>query len=390
MEIRRIKTGTEFVEVEKIMSVAFNGKLNLQETVGRYAEKTVSDLDIAYGAFDDNGKMMASVINNQYQAYFDGTPVLMGGVGGVATLPQYRMSGAIRHIMQKLLSDAYANGEVFSSLFPFSHIFYRKFGYDIVDSMMIYTFPTEDAAAFPFNGNAELLDKDSDVTFLKDVYNEWARGFNTCVMRTEAQMKDRLHPNPFEDNVYLYVLYEDDAPAGYIYFNVSRKKDGESVMDISELVYTSRSSFFSLLSMAGRMRASYKNARVRLPASFVFPSLFAEPYDITVENDECMMARIVNAEKSLSVMKSDEPFTIRVEDPFLPVNTDTYRVADGKVSRTDEVSELTVSIQTFTQLVLGYIGIAEALYKPDTLLTGDTAKFERIFRKKPILISNYF
>ena len=85
--------------------------------------------DSRWAAFeDDDATMIATFCVLPWHATFDGHEVIMGGIGGVATLPQYRRGGAIRRCFEAALPDMYAQGMVLSYLYPFSNAFYRRFG----------------------------------------------------------------------------------------------------------------------------------------------------------------------------------------------------------------------------------------------------------------------
>ena len=84
-----------------------------------------------WAAFDEeSGEMMSTVYVTDYRVQFDGGRYKMGGIGGVASLPQYRRAGGIRACFQKALPILYREGYVFSYLYPFSTAYYRKFGYE--------------------------------------------------------------------------------------------------------------------------------------------------------------------------------------------------------------------------------------------------------------------
>ena len=55
-----------------------------------------------WAAFDEeSGEMMSTVYVTDYRVQFDGDRYKMGGIGGVASLPQYRRAGGIRACFQK-------------------------------------------------------------------------------------------------------------------------------------------------------------------------------------------------------------------------------------------------------------------------------------------------
>ena len=67
----------------------------------------------------------------------------MGGIAAVATQPEYRMQGIIRHLMTNIFIHAQEIGEIFSTLFPFKESFYAKFGYISLPQNKIGTFSIE-------------------------------------------------------------------------------------------------------------------------------------------------------------------------------------------------------------------------------------------------------
>ena len=72
-----------------------------------YAADTKED----WGAFDEDGTLMGRIINHKFPFYLDGKPVRTGGIGGVATLPEYRDRGVIKSIFKEsLLNQALTAG----------------------------------------------------------------------------------------------------------------------------------------------------------------------------------------------------------------------------------------------------------------------------------------
>ena len=123
MKLRKI-TPDEFITMQNNMNIAF--RFERTET----PVDSNNESDFCYGAYTDDGIMTSSVIANPYKCCYWGQDVGMCGVGGVATFPEYRREGHMRHLLPFVLKAAYDRGDVLSSLFPFSHPFYRKFGFE--------------------------------------------------------------------------------------------------------------------------------------------------------------------------------------------------------------------------------------------------------------------
>ena len=128
MTIKKLE-GKERFEAHKLFVYCFHQRV---DNIENERQKQEAETQEDWGAFDDDGKLMARIINNHYDFYLDGKAVKAGGIGGVATYPEYRETGAIREIFKTLLLEAYKNGEVLSALYPFNHKFYRKFGYEVL------------------------------------------------------------------------------------------------------------------------------------------------------------------------------------------------------------------------------------------------------------------
>ena len=136
MEIRLLN-GEERFQARLIATVAFHQRMEDPEKARQESEKETCQ---QWGAFHEDGTLMAQIINNQYMSWLDGTLIRNGGIGAVSTLPEYRMEGAVKEIFKVLLAHAFTDGEVISTLYPFSHAFYRKFGYETVCWKNIYEF----------------------------------------------------------------------------------------------------------------------------------------------------------------------------------------------------------------------------------------------------------
>ena len=114
MEIRRL-TAQEKFEANLISTVAFHMRMEDPE---KSREESLKDTKEDWGAFDDDGRMMARIINHRFESVLDGQLIPNGGIGAVSTLPEYRNSGAVREIFNRLIPEAYRNGEVISTLKP--------------------------------------------------------------------------------------------------------------------------------------------------------------------------------------------------------------------------------------------------------------------------------
>ena len=152
MEVRKL-TEQEHFEAGLISTVAFHMRMEDPEKAREESRKLAAE---DWGAFAGDGRMMARILNYRFDSILDGQLAANGGIGGVSTLPEYRNTGAIRAIFEKLIPEAYRNGEVFSTLYPFSHAFYRKFGYETVCWQHNYEFAPSVLSGYRFEGTAPI------------------------------------------------------------------------------------------------------------------------------------------------------------------------------------------------------------------------------------------
>ena len=81
MEVRLLKPEEHF-EANLISTVAFHMKM---EDPAKNREESLQRTDEDWGAFSEDGKIMARIINNRYDTRLDGQKVRNGGIGAVST-----------------------------------------------------------------------------------------------------------------------------------------------------------------------------------------------------------------------------------------------------------------------------------------------------------------
>ena len=148
MKIKRLEGKERF---DAYLTAVYCFHMRVEDTEAE-RERVEADTTEDWGAFDENGKLMARILNNKFDFYLDGKTVRAGGIGGVATFPEYRDRGAIKGIFKELLPAAYKDGEVISALYPFKHEFYRKQGYEVVPAWNEYSLTPGLLCNYRFDG----------------------------------------------------------------------------------------------------------------------------------------------------------------------------------------------------------------------------------------------
>lgn len=225
MIVRRTLPG-EASRINELFSIAF--EMPLSDCPADPANPKLRH----WAAFDESGEMMSTLTVTDYQIQFDDSFCPMGGVGGVATLPQFRRRGGIRSCFDAALREMYRFGYLFSYLYPFSTVYYRKFGYECcvqklnwqVDLSLLN--PTDPGGRLclaesgnTLAGSIRLLDAD------------WEKRYNMMVHHGENDNAWVSEANPAVKQEFTYVYFDaQDVPKAYTTFQMANEPDGRNLI----------------------------------------------------------------------------------------------------------------------------------------------------------------
>lgn len=410
MTVKKLE-GEERFEAHKLFVYCFHQRV---DSIENERQKQEAETQEDWGAFDDDGKLMARIINNHYYFHLDGQAVKTGGIGGVATYPEYRETGAIREIFKALLLEAYKNGEVLSALFPFNHKFYRKFGYEVVpfrNEYKMHPNVLKDYHSLATEEKCEVrrwLEKDGVMDFL-NVYEKFASGFNLSALRTEEMMKEHLKfEKEYIDRKFSYIFSRDGVPLAYLIFKDEFNPQA-AALKVEECAWTCRAGFNSILNFLARFSADYGSIVLPLPKGIDLLKIIHAPNAYEIEKHTCQhfMVRVMNVLKLFEVIQkpADCDFTIKVEDELIEENNLTLRVLADKVeilasadTTAGTAAELTnvskpdieLDIRALSQLAIGCTSLDEASLRSDVTINGNKEMLRKVFIEKPILITESF
>ena len=391
MEVHQLSANERF-EANLISTIAFHMRMEDPE---KNREASLKETVEDWGAFADDGRMMARIINHCFETWFDGQTVRCGGIGAVCTLPEYRNTGAVRAIFDRLIPQAYRNGEVLSALYPFNHAFYRKFGYETVRWRNDYEFPPSVLNEYRFSGTAELWKPGDPVGDYTELYNRFAARFNLSIVRDDQRMLEKhLKGEYYRDRKFGYLLRQGGRPVAYLIFQDIRH-DPAAILSVEDIAWDGRQGMNALLGFLGRFTADYGTIRLFLPVSVNLYSFIRTPraYEIRQTVQQDYMIRPVNVQRMLEIIRKPDGcrFIIRVEgDPYIPENNRTWAVSGDSAEETEEAPDLAVSIQAFGQMAAGSVSLAEAMYRKDVTVYGNQETLERVFVRKPIIVEEHF
>ncbi|MBR3518114.1 MAG: GNAT family N-acetyltransferase [Lachnospiraceae bacterium] len=167
MNIKKLEGKERF---DAYMTAVYCFHMRVEDTEAE-REKYEADTKEDWGAFDEKGTLMGRILNHKYDLYLDGSTVRAGGIGAVATLPEYRDHGVIKAIFRELLPAAYKDGEVISTLYPFKHEFYRKQGYEVLTAWNTYSMRPGLLCRYRFDGEVKKWESGDRVSDFKKIYD---------------------------------------------------------------------------------------------------------------------------------------------------------------------------------------------------------------------------
>jgi len=383
----------EKLHVERLQGIVFQFTPNEKE-IREKIEKGEYNSENTYGAVDENGRVIAGMDAIPFTMWFDGKKVKMCGIGGVASMPESRRQGNVRKIFEKIYGDIYENGTVFSHLYPFSHDYYRKFGYEQIGAAIKYTLPLYAARKLKNNGSAYEFIKDDIVKDkLITVYETYASRHNIMLSRNNDRWNDIFNVSLFsQERLYYWKDAENNIKA-WVKF-----KKNNNTMEIYDIAWTDHESMLGILQFMGMFEGAADKMSFRASPEFLPEIYWNNLYDIGKENQWLGMNRIVNVKRALELMNKPDSagkFVIKVVDDFAEWNNNTYTVeygnGDCSVKITNGIdADIETSERALVQMVLGVYDLEQIAYRDDVKINGDMQKLKQAFYKKNLLIADHF
>ena len=358
---------------------------------------------IYFGAFtDDESECMAVVQSTPYKIRLDGGEAYMGGVGGVASLPHHRGTGAVNEVMLHILREDRRRGYALDYLFPFSRAYYRRYGFenaeDCRDWDISFKAINELIKTVGEKGRFAMLNAESDLSVLDKIRDRAWDGVNLSTIgeRASGNYKGKLEKN----KIFVYVYFdEDDTPRGYIAFD----NDGGVMNCINnfghpaDFIFDTPDTLRQMLRFSARaFNSRYHTLRVRLPdfvrLNTIVPELNSARSNIYAHG----MARILNPEDFFGWVapKGGGEFNVAVTDSFLPENNGVYKISfeDGECSaqRCDGAPDIECDIQSLTLLGLGIFGIEEAEYLNGVKIINPDKPYDAVFYRRKNYVTSLF
>lgn len=383
--------------MDELFSIAFEMPLEPAPEDGGNSDRVHP-----WAAFADDGQMTSCLTVTDFDVHFDGSRCKMGGVGGVATLPQYRRQGGVRLCFDAALEDMYRRGCVFSYLFPFSTAFYRRFGYEPCVQKYAWTVDLG-LLRVPEQTGVTLLAEASRpmAKAVEAIESAWAERFNMSVLHEPEDFRWADRADPAAKQEFTYVCFDAQGrPRAYTTFRKEDRPEGRC-LTCSRFFFLDREGFWALMGLFKKLAADHRYVKFKTPAQPSLQYLLPE-WNMGAARWEVLhnegMVRIVNVEKALerAVYLGAGSAVLEIRDGQLPANNGRFALRFDRdravdVRRTEEPVDAALSIGAFSALLAGVCPLEEAAaWMPGLEIKNPAAPLARIFYRKPLMISDYF
>ena len=381
----------EYVKAARVMNMSFNanwtGDDSEDDLLKQHLESKAKGEIIPerIGAFDDLGELMAQVQFTAFKSFLWGESVPMEGIGGVATLPQFRRHGAIREIMREGYRRMNERGTVLTVLYPFSSSFYRKFSYESFVELEEFRFdnrimePVSNAPA----GVWRMLQPREGAS---ELHKQWERDYKTLSETVEARYQLATQR---DESSWGRIIKSDESYEGksfsYIFYRESEKSseplavcsldigsEGErNQLNAYHIACMNSDGMFALLHFLRSFSNDQTKVRLALPTGSSPARYLKEHAGLgAVQRTFHGMIGLVNVQRFLEHYAKYAPdavsFNVSVFDGFSKWNSGLYMVKmnapeDGRVTFLPLQEENAAGLHEASH----GLAAAEGLGKPD-------------------------
>ncbi len=347
---------------------------------GRSQEQTLTDLqhNPRYNfshiiVAEDEGEMIGTAAVFPVQMWLSGVPISLGAVAGLTVLPEFRRRGVAAKLMEFAIVRMFAEGLALSALFPFSHKYYRKFGYGTIGDVHAYRLNPSNLTVF-VEGHRVRPFEPADLPMMRVMYKGQLTWHNGWFTRSNDWWAALIEQWP-----EIMVFDNDGMIEGYYVYELKTSGRGERVMNIVEFFAAEDAAYRGLIGyLAAQTEADV--IEYLAPPNTPLRHALRQPYADEAQNrgwifnDLChvnpgIMGRIINLPLALTSRFYTRGMSgervLKINDPLIPTNEEplVFRLVDGRAETRPANSKsphIETDVATFTQILGGYLTMVDA------------------------------
>ncbi|MFJ6413151.1 enhanced intracellular survival protein Eis [Terribacillus saccharophilus] len=298
----------------------------------------------------ENGKLAAKLQLLPLSIRLGEQTMLMGGIAGVATYPEYRRNGYIKRLLTDTLYHMRDQGMPVSMLHPFYVDFYRRFGYELFTDRTIYTLKKKDLNRLnPVDGTIERMKKEEHTQEIEDIYTAYAATYSGMLAREDFWWKYRV----YRDHDFIALYRDSDGKAqGYIIYEISSRDK----LDVSQFIALNAEARIGLWNFLAQHDSMFEEVTLDLPQHDPLIFMLPDP-QLEVKHYPYFMARILDVPaffEKYDWQGSPAGVVLHVEDPIIQENNDTFTLKDANTEMSSEAKGIKLSINMLSAIAFGY------------------------------------
>lgn len=321
-----------------------------------YFEKLASPETILVG--EEKGQVATDLHRRPYEVSLRGANFKTDYIVGVATHPAARGKGFAEELLRASFRLAAKEEKPFVLLMPSAASYYLPMGFGFaVHQWERSATPEELHSLSERASEAKLISNKKEYEDLKTIYDAFTKRRNLYTMRDKDSWETHIQGALLEG--YIAVVYNDEKPAGYIFYSI---QDGNLV--VSEMAYTGEKGRRALYSYLASHRGSVSKITWYEPLdddSYRYWNDGAEHTYIKNRTFPMMLLRITDPVMAFDGLPCDEDLKGRIAfqlvDRFMPENNGIYTLCaeEGKIKalKEDVFYKLKCHIEDMSGLKLG-------------------------------------
>lgn len=307
------------------------------------------------------------------QMWLSGVPLNVGAVTSMVVLPEFRRKGVATKMMDFAIMRMVAEGRAMSILFPFSHKYYRQFGYGTISDIHAYRINPNNLIVFS-EGHKVRPFTPEDLPMIRVMYKGQLTWHNGWLTRSNDWWDKIIARWP---NIMVYD--NDGTIEGYYSYEIKTSKRGERELHIREFFSADDAAFRGLVGyLAAQNEADV--IEYLAPADTPLRHTMRQPWADNAQNhgwffnDLChiapaLMGRIINLPLALTKRFYTRGVSgeriIKIGDSLIPTNEEPllFRVVDGRAETRpadNRKPQIETDTSTMAQILCGYLSPHDA------------------------------
>ena len=270
IEVRSVENREELEGVYDILDKVFpNGKHFFQQRLDYDQTYSFSTTWIA----KCDGQLASTVQIFPFHCRIEDVEIKVGGLGSVATLPEYRGRRLCQKILNRQTEWMSEQGFDLSLLFAVITPFYEKLGWNVVPEP-VYAIKSALVPPVQLQTEYEIISFHSDyIEAMSDMYAAFNRNRSYSVARPESFWRDQLQWPRWETSACLIAL-KNGRPAAY--GQISKTMEGRA--HIEELIYLAgdEKAAVPLFQSLMQLRPDAVDIHAKLPSDHVLINALTE------------------------------------------------------------------------------------------------------------------